>query len=525
MIIDRAELNPPLENLRHRWRIAFFCTILTLICCHELLRVVWHPLDAGRWAIISSCTLTYILWLFRKGLKDNHRPENALVLPTLGLGNTITLVRGLVVGLLSGFLFSPWPPGWLAWVPGLLYAVFVVGDFFDGYASRKTNRTTELGKNLDMEYDSLGTLIAVMLAIQYAQLPIWFLSVGVARYLFVFGIRWRERTGKPVLELPFSFNRRIIGGFMAGFLSVALLPLFSRPATTIAGTIFALSVLASFVQDWLVVSRRVDPAKRPSQETQPAQGCILIDWILLGLRLSVAAVAAIGIISQELTVWVGFLAPYSGQGCFVAVAVVGIAAATMLTIGAAGRLAAFALLVVACLDTLDSGIHWFNSVILAGASALMLFGSGTWSIWRPEDAVLNRYPGDRKSRAKETPQAVPSLARQRQNRGQKRRFVESITSQHHPFGTQHGGHSYCAGHTDEVGHLLSQRPWLPRPRNRSVFAPLPALASLHPLDSYRLYHADRSPVDPKWRAFTHWLQRQADRDSVNESTVDRSSTV
>ena len=109
-----------------------------------------------------------------------------------------------------------------------MYAVFVVGDFFDGYASRKTNRTTELGKNLDMECDSLGTLIAVMLAIQYAQLPIWFLSVGVARYLFVFGIRWRERTGKPVLELPFSFNRRIIGGFMAGFLSVALLPLFSR---------------------------------------------------------------------------------------------------------------------------------------------------------------------------------------------------------------------------------------------------------------------------------------------------------
>ena len=91
--------------------------------------------------------------------------------------------------------------------------------------------------------------------------------------------------------------------------------------------------------------------------------------------------------------------------------------------------------------------------------------------------------------------------------------------------SQHGGHSYCAGHTDEVGHLLSQRPWLPHPRNRSVFAPLPALASLHPLDSYRLYHADRSPVDPKWRAFTHWLQRQADRDSVNESTVDRSSTV
>ncbi len=268
MIVDQAAANLALKSLRSHWWIAFLWAVFSLLCGYGILQVIWHPVNARRWAMVAACTLALLLRLLRQGLKDNYSPGDNFLLPTLGIANTITLVRGLAIGFLAGFLFSPWPPGRLAWIPGLLYSFVIVGDFFDGYVSRRINQITELGKKLDMEFDSLGALVAVFLAVQYHQLPVWFLFVGVAHYLFVFAIRWRERKGRPVGKLPPSRRRRIIGGCMTGFLSVALWPLFSRPTTTIFGTIFAAAVVVSVVRDWLLVSGRRAPTMDPAQTAQ-----------------------------------------------------------------------------------------------------------------------------------------------------------------------------------------------------------------------------------------------------------------
>ena len=138
------------------------------------------------------------------------------VLPTFGWGNRLTLFRGLAISMVAGFLFSPWPNGWLAWLPMLLYTTADIADYLDGYLARITNHATALGERLDMEYDGLGMLIVSLLAVWYGQLPWWYLILGFARYLFVFGLWVRARRGLPSYDLPPSVHRRVFAGLPDG---------------------------------------------------------------------------------------------------------------------------------------------------------------------------------------------------------------------------------------------------------------------------------------------------------------------
>ena len=169
-----------------------------------------------------------------------------ILLPTLGYGNGLTLTRGLAICLLAGFLFSPRPPGLLAWVPALLYTLSSIIDYLDGYVARVTGHSTVLGEILDMEFDGLGMLVAITVAIQYGQLPWWYLILGLGRQLFIGGIWLRNRLHKPIYEMTPSENRRLIAGFQMGFMTVILWPIFSPPTTTLACVLFSIPLAGSF---------------------------------------------------------------------------------------------------------------------------------------------------------------------------------------------------------------------------------------------------------------------------------------
>ena len=246
--------------LRRRWwgLLLFYVGILWL--GYQGLRLVWPEAPATQWAVQTAVVLAYSLWECWTGLDRNHRPGESSLLPAFGPGNMLTLARGLVMALLAGFLFLPRPmDGLLAWTPAILYTVLATLDYLDGTVARVTNQATVLGERLDGAFDALGLLIAVGLAVWYGQLPVWYLLVGLSRYLFSWGIWWRERQGKPLYELPPSRNRRLLAGFQMGFISVILWPLFSPPGTTLAGVLFAAPLLAGFGRDWLVVSGRLAP--------------------------------------------------------------------------------------------------------------------------------------------------------------------------------------------------------------------------------------------------------------------------
>ena len=148
-----------LKTLRSKWGIIAAFGLVIWLVSFFWLRNWWQSPYPMRWLLMSGLALLYILWISWKGLKDNHRPGESELLPTLGLGNIISISRGFVMVLFCGFLFSPWPDyGWTAWLPGLLYTLAGLPDFIDGLAARLTNHVTKLGGTLDISVDSLGVL-------------------------------------------------------------------------------------------------------------------------------------------------------------------------------------------------------------------------------------------------------------------------------------------------------------------------------------------------------------------------------
>jgi CDP-diacylglycerol--glycerol-3-phosphate 3-phosphatidyltransferase len=392
--------NASLIRLRRRWWLMASLYAPLLLLGYQLLRTEWHLAYAWRWAVMAAGVLAYELWLLWRGLKDNRLQGRSTLLPTLGAGNVLTLLRGLALGLLAGFLFSPWPPGRLAWMPALLYTLAIIADYLDGYLARITHRATVLGESLDIEFDALGMLIAISLAVHYDQLPWWYLLLGLSRYLFLLGIWWRKRQGKPVYDLPPSAQRRIVAGFQMCFMSVILWPIVNPPLTTLAGLIFAIPFVASFVRDWFVVSGRIDPTSPAYLEIRQKIAFVTTRWLALLLRIGVVTTAAGFILPALWSVpervvffaWPGV--PFLGVTTTV-ISWVAAVAIVMLALGVAGRLGALGLLIAASANILARGLHVPNGFVLTGAITLIFLGSGAFSCCRPEDIILKRRAGEK----------------------------------------------------------------------------------------------------------------------------------
>jgi CDP-diacylglycerol---glycerol-3-phosphate 3-phosphatidyltransferase len=401
--LEKAILvTPALHSLRRRWRGAALTAAAIHILLYLYLAQVW-PEGAGRWAVLAAAALAYNLFLLRRALPENRRAVETALLPGLGWGNWLTLLRGLAVSLLAGFLFSPWPMGGLAWLPVLLYLAAAIADFFDGYLARITNQATKLGAWLDMHFDGQGTLIVIALAVWYGQLPLWYLSVGLARYLFIFGLWRRERQGLTVREMTPSAQRRIIAGFQMGFLTVVLWPILPAEAVTLAGTIFALATLASFGRDWLVVSGQIDPQSARYRRWQRRAATLSAGWLPLAARLILAV--ALWQIAAHLTalwpppadwtaVWQSWRMPGATilTGLFVIfLLLLGLTAVT----GAVTRLSAFGLVFPVGSDIVAYGLGWANGLALAALVWLMLFGGGRAALWPLEERFMTRRAGER----------------------------------------------------------------------------------------------------------------------------------
>jgi CDP-diacylglycerol--glycerol-3-phosphate 3-phosphatidyltransferase len=363
------------------------------------LRGVWP--GGERWLLLSGLVLGYELWLLWRNLPANHRPGESALLPSLGAGNALSLLRGLCIGLLAGFLFGPWPPGAPAWVIVLLYTVTDVADFFDGYLARRADHVTELGGVLDMEFDGLGTLVVILLAVSFGQLPPWYLLLGLARYFFIAGLWLRRRLGRPIADLPPSAHRRVFAGLQMGFLSVVLWPIVPRPMATVAGTLFAAATGLGFLRDWLVVNGALDPTAPGYSRVQSAlYRLFAIRLPPLWRLLLVVALAAVLRAAWPLppAAWRELLA---GWGVPAAGAVAGLAAAlaagggALVGLGVLPRLLAVALAVPIGFDIAARGLRWDNGLALAATVFIQLLGPGRFALWPVEERFMFRRLGGR----------------------------------------------------------------------------------------------------------------------------------
>ena len=206
------------------------------------------------WAICWACC-----W---RNLDAQPPPGGKRLLPSLGWGNRLTLLRGVLVGGMLGFLFLPRPAGLAGLDPGhSVHACQTSADFFDGYVARVTDHATRLGEILDMSFDGLGVLVASVLAVQYGQAPAWYLLVGAARYLFLAGEWLRRRLGRPIYPIPPSLNRRVFAGLQMGFLAAVLLPLISAAGDLDRGDAVWLAAAGGF---WARLAVRQRSAQEPT---------------------------------------------------------------------------------------------------------------------------------------------------------------------------------------------------------------------------------------------------------------------
>ena len=259
-----------LNRLSMQWLVLAFLNTLFLFSVYAMLGIAGQPILAIRWLTLSAIASSIFLWKVCRWLplnrRDDHRAEVGVLMESLGAGNFVTIGRGMLLAGLAGFLFSPRPsPGFLSWIPGILYSLACCADLLDGYLARRAGQPTHLGERLDLFLDGFGVLFATVLLVQYGLAPQWFLLVGFARYLFLAGDWLWRRRGKAVYALLPSRVRRPLAGFVMGYTAVALLPVFSPPATVVAAYLFGIPFLANFALDWLTVSGVISSGEYKSQ--------------------------------------------------------------------------------------------------------------------------------------------------------------------------------------------------------------------------------------------------------------------
>ena len=240
----------PLPALRRHARraIAPYAAVLGLWAwgLHGLAADLWLP------RVLLATLVAVLAWVFTwPRLVQNHPPgAPALIWPTLGAANLLTLVRTGLLAMLAS-LIPPLAPGSLwYWGPIALWSTAVALDGLDGYVARRRGRASHLGAALDIEADGLGVLIAAGVGVFSLELPSWFLAVAFLRPAFALGIWWRQQRGQPLSEWPESTTRRHIAGLQMAGLGMALWPGVDDKLVLVMAVGLTALLICSFARDW-----------------------------------------------------------------------------------------------------------------------------------------------------------------------------------------------------------------------------------------------------------------------------------
>jgi CDP-diacylglycerol--glycerol-3-phosphate 3-phosphatidyltransferase len=257
--VHAAWVNPNF-NPGRQWGYALLMGLAVVLAGSALLPYCRISIAPWQWSIQSALIIAYILYLLRRNLRLNTHPDGRSAPSSLGAANWITLSRGALVAVLAGFLLQPWPgrssgPGWVMWMPGILYITVSGADALDGWVARVTGNQTRLGELLDTRIDALGILVASLLAVSYGQLPGYYVSAGLAYYSVRFAVWLRSKTGRTCNEIRRRRSARLLAGAQMAFLGVVLLPLLPAGVTQIAAVFFLIPFLAGFLVDWRGVCR------------------------------------------------------------------------------------------------------------------------------------------------------------------------------------------------------------------------------------------------------------------------------
>ncbi len=211
--------------------------------------------DHACWLVVSGSLAAYVLLSVKRNLHLNVSVSDGTPFCDLGLANAVTLVRGMLIAMAAGFLCLENITVAILWAPAILYSVAAAMDGLDGKIARASGRVSQLGQWLDMHLDAIGVLVASALAVRYGRLPWWYLTVGLARYLFLIGLWVARRLGKTPGPMPPSRARRWLAGAMMTFLAASLYPIWPKRPLLVVGAILFVPFIGGFIQDFVIMLR------------------------------------------------------------------------------------------------------------------------------------------------------------------------------------------------------------------------------------------------------------------------------
>ncbi len=202
-------------------------------------------------AILASAYPGLVAWHFaplnRSG--DDGPPRR-----NVGPANYVTLARSVLIALLFGLVVLGIRDSRAVWLALTFYGVSLLGDLADGFIARRRGETSELGRHLENEVDSLGCLAASTVLVISGKLPWYFMAVGFARYLFVLAVWIRRRMGPATYDLKHSRSGRIMAGIAMNYMLVAMAPLVPTVFARRVMPIVIIPFLAGFARDFYGVS-------------------------------------------------------------------------------------------------------------------------------------------------------------------------------------------------------------------------------------------------------------------------------
>jgi CDP-diacylglycerol---glycerol-3-phosphate 3-phosphatidyltransferase len=399
-----------LIRLRKSWFAYLVISTSFLVSGYNVLRVYGDVHIALHWLGISSFALILFMVMLYNLLQDNFTKENHTFSPVFGPGTNLTIIRGILIAMLIGFAFSSRPDNWIGWMPGCLFTLAILADYFDGYLARLSNHTTCLGEKLDTNLDGWTILAGSMLLIQYGQAPWWFIFVGLARFIFLGGIWIRQRCELPVYQLEESVTRRAFAGVQMGLIAVLLLPVFSPPGTYWAATLFAIPFIIGFLLDWMssigLTMRNVLRIIRldavyslvSNNAAIKSKLAFVKKWSSIFLRASIVFLIITTLWSTYQESLITTLIPTRGENP-TQIFVLTLMMLLMLLglfgqlLGVAGRVAALGVLFAVGIRQHLFALNPLDILLIINAIMLFYLGTGPGSLWQPENQLIYRRAG------------------------------------------------------------------------------------------------------------------------------------
>lgn len=161
----------------------------------------------------------------------------------MNLPNKLTILRVLLVPVFMLVLLM----GWSKYIALAIFVIASLTDFLDGYLARKNHLVTDFGKFMDPLADKLLVTSAMLIFVQWGQLPAWLVMVVIAREFAVSGLRMIAASKGTVMAAGLSGKFKTLATMICIILMLTPLADIST-VNTVCGIVILVTTVYSGIE-------------------------------------------------------------------------------------------------------------------------------------------------------------------------------------------------------------------------------------------------------------------------------------